>query len=131
MPTRANAASSASAVKMPRSVAMVSTCTPDASAAPPDSARTTCASASAMTTSPGCVCTFTATRLHMVPLGNQSAASLPSSAATRSCSRFTVGSWPSCSSPTSAAAIAARIAAVGRVPVSLNSDTTSFGMRPV
>ena len=89
---RANAASSSSAVKMPRSVRIGSTSTPDASAAPPDSARTMCARASAITTSPGCVCAFTATRLHMVPLGNQSAASLPSSPATRSCSRLTVGS---------------------------------------
>jgi len=54
----------------------------------------------------------------MVPLGNQSAACLPSSAATRSCSAFTVGSSPYWSSPTGAAAIAARISADGRVTVS-------------
>jgi hypothetical protein len=54
----------------------------------------------------------------MVPLGNQSAASLPSSAATRSCNAFTVGSSPYWSSPTAAAAIADRISGEGRVTVS-------------
>src|SRR5947208_8203882 len=54
----------------------------------------------------------------MVPLGSHSAASLPRSAAIRSCSKLTVGSSPYWSSPTGAAAMAARIAAVGRVTVS-------------
>src|SRR5262249_45277370 len=60
---------------------------------------------------------------HIVPPGNHSAASLPSSAATRSCSALTVGSSPRCSSPTSAPAMASRIAAVGLVSVSLISGT--------
>ena len=52
--------------------------TPEASAAPPDSARMTCAIASATSASPGRVCVLTATRLHIVPVGSHSAASLPS-----------------------------------------------------
>ena len=93
--------------------------TPDASAAPPDSARITCAIPSATSASPGRVCVLTATRLHIVPVGSQSAASFPSRSATRSCRRMMVGSSPFCSSPTSAAAIAARMPGVGRVSVSL------------
>ena len=64
-----------------------------------------------------------ATRLLCVPLATNSAASLPSSAAIFSCSALTVGSSPKTSSPTSAAAIAARIAGVGRVTVSLRRST--------
>src|SRR5512134_1855260 len=48
-----------------------------------------------------------------------SAASLPSIDAIRSCSALTVGSSPKTSSPSGASIIAARIAAVGRVTVSL------------
>ena len=59
-----------------------------------------------------------AATLHMVPDGMNTAASLPSRSATRSHSSFTVGSSPICSSPTSARAIASRIACVGRVCVS-------------
>src|SRR5208337_1092476 len=54
----------------------------------------------------------------MVPDGRNSAASLPSRVATRSCSALADGSSPYWSSPTGAAAIAERIAAVGRVTVS-------------
>src|SRR5438132_815573 len=61
----------------------------------------------------------------IVPVGTHTAASLPSSAATRSCSVLTVGSSPYTSSPTSAAAIAARIPAVGRVTVSDRRSTIS------
>src|SRR5215470_3425721 len=43
---------------------------------------------------------------------------MPSSSATRACRRLTVGSSPKTSSPTSARAIASRIAGVGRVTVS-------------
>src|SRR5450755_1349559 len=64
-----------------------------------------------------------ATRLPCVPLATKSAASLPSIAAMRSCSALTLGSSPKTSSPTSATAIAARIAAVGRVTVSLRRST--------
>ena len=78
-----------------------------------------CAIQSATTASPGRVCVLIATRLHIVPVGIQSAASLPSSPATRACRARTVGSAFFCSSPTSAAAIAARMALVGQVSVSL------------
>ena len=62
---------------------------------------------------PGRTCSRNAIALHIVPEGRKSAASLPSSSATRSCSAFTVGSSKRCSSPTSASAIACRIAARG------------------
>src|SRR5689334_15221517 len=55
----------------------------------------------------------------MVPLGTKSAASLPRSVATVSSSFRTVGSSPYTSSPTSALAMASRIAREGRVTVSL------------
>src|SRR5215510_7160909 len=55
----------------------------------------------------------------MVPLGKKRAASCPSSAATRSSSRRIVGSPSRSSSPTSAVAMAARMAGVGFVTVSL------------
>jgi hypothetical protein len=56
--------------------------------------------------------------LHIVPLGRKTAASWPSRSATRSHSAITVGSANDCSSPTSASAIARRMAGVGRVWVS-------------
>ena len=59
----------------------------------------------------------------MVPEGRKTAASLPSSAATRDWSALTVGSSPRCSSPTSAAAMASRMAALGLVTVSLLRST--------
>ncbi len=60
-----------------------------------------------------------AARLDWVPEGKNRPASMPNVPAANSCSRITVGSSPKTSSPTSAAAIAARIAADGRVTVSL------------
>jgi hypothetical protein len=72
----------------------------------------------ARTSSPGRQWVAIATTLHMVPDGRKIAASLPSSAAIRSQSAFTVGSSPCCSSPTSAAIMAAFMAALGRVCVS-------------
>ena len=65
--------------------------------------------------------------LHIVPLGRNIAACLPSRAAMRSHSAHTVGSSPACSSPTSAAIIAAFIAGVGRVCVSENRFTRTGG----
>ena len=56
-------------------------------------------------------------------------ASLPSSAATRACSSLVSGSSPYWSSPTGAAAIAARIAGVGRVTVSERRSIGSLLMR--
>jgi hypothetical protein len=64
------------------------------------------------------MCSRNAIALHIVPLGRNTAASKPSSSATRSQSALTVGSANDCSSPTSAFAIASRIAGVGRVWVS-------------
>ena len=58
---------------------------------------------------------FIAISLHIVPEGRKTAASWPSSAATRSSSATVVGSLRRCSSPTSARAIASRIFGVGRV----------------
>src|SRR5438270_10992582 len=72
-----------------------------------------------MISSPGPASEPSAIWFAMVPLGAQSAASLPSRSATRSCRRLTVGSSPYTSSPTSAVAMAARIGSVGRVTVSL------------
>ena len=59
----------------------------------------------------------------MVPLGTNRAASLPSRSAAFASRRLTVGSSPKSSSPTSASAIALRIAGVGRVIVSDLSST--------
>ena len=53
-----------------------------------------------------------------MPLETSSPASLPSSSAERSSSARTVGSSPKTSSPTSASAIARRMAGEGRVTVS-------------
>ena len=67
---------------------------------------------------PGRMCSRNPISLHIVPLGRKTAASNPSRLATRSHSALTVGSSKRCSSPTSASAIARRIAGVGRVCVS-------------
>src|ERR1700741_4851369 len=66
----------------------------------------------------------------MHPLGKKRAASLPSSAAIRSSSRCVVGSPSRSSSPTSAAAIAARIPGVGLVTVSLLRSIGMYGIWP-
>ena len=58
------------------------------------------------------------TRLPIVPLATSSPASAPSSSADRSSSALTVGSSPKTSSPTSASAIARRMAGEGSVTVS-------------
>ena len=78
-----------------------------------------CAMSAAITSSPGRQCTSSAIWLHMVPEGRNTAASLPRSAATRSCRALVVGSSPFCSSPTSASAMALRMPGEGRVAVSL------------
>src|SRR5579872_5902515 len=62
----------------------------------------------------------------MVPVATKSPASLPMISAARCSSRFIVGSSPYTSSPTSASAIARRIAAVGRVTVSLRRSIVLF-----
>src|SRR5436309_3806523 len=81
-------------------------------------------SLSRMTSSPRLVWAIRAQRLPMVPLGTNSAASLPTIDAARCCRRWTVGSSSQTSSPTSAAAMAFRIDSVGSVKVSLRSSTT-------
>ena len=58
------------------------------------------------------------TRLPIVPLATNSPASLPSSSAARASRALTVGSSPNTSSPSSASAIARRMAGVGWVTVS-------------
>jgi hypothetical protein len=63
-------------------------CTPAFAAEPPVSCQTAWLSRLTITSSPGRVRTRSATWLAIVPLGSQSAASLPSSAATVSWSRF-------------------------------------------
>src|SRR5438067_7185427 len=67
----------------------------------------------------------------IVPDGTYSEASLPRTAATRSCRRLTLGSSPKTSSPTSAAAMAARMPALGRVTVSLRKSTMAVMVRSV
>lgn len=61
----------------------------------------------------------------ITPDGVNNAPEKPKSPASRSSSARTVGSSPNRSSPTSAAAIAARIPAPGRVTVSLRRSTVS------
>ncbi len=68
----------------------------------------------------------------IVPVGRNIPASMPVISAARSSSRFTVGSSPYQSSPTSASAIARRIAADGLVTVSERRSTRKdFTVRPV
>src|SRR5262245_4401985 len=66
--------------------------------------------------------------LDIVPDGTYRAASLPSRAATRSCRRLMEGSSLKTSSPTSAAARAARMPGVGRVTVSLRKSMSGSAM---
>ena len=78
-----------------------------------------------MSTSPGRPCSLRAIWFAIVAVGRKSARSWPSSSATRSCSSLTVGSSRICSSPTTAAAMAARIPGVGRVTVSERRSITA------
>jgi hypothetical protein len=93
--------------------------TPASAPGPPVSKWIGCAVRWASISSPGRQCTRSAISLHIVPEGRNTAASLPSSSATISCSRLTVGSSCFCSSPTSASNMKRRISAVGLVTVSL------------
>ena len=86
---------------------------PTSAAAPPASYSSGCAVSCSRISSPARQCTANATWLHMVPEGRNSAASLPSSSATMSCSRLTVGSSNCCSSPTSASHMKRRMAGRG------------------
>src|ERR1700675_4447862 len=64
-----------------------------------------------------------AIKFPMHPVGTNKAASFSKISAARFSNRFTVGSSPYTSSPTSASAIARRISTVGRVTVSLRKST--------
>ena len=70
------------------------------------------------------MCSRNAISLHIVPDGRKTAASIPSSDATREHSSVTCGSSKRCSSPTSASAMALRMAEDGRVCVSEYRLTT-------
>src|SRR6266850_516636 len=76
-----------------------------------------------MTPSPRWQWLISAARLDCVPEGKKSASSKPKISAARACSRFTVGSSPKTSSPSSASSIARRMAGVGRVTVSERRST--------
>ncbi len=76
----------------PRPISTI--CTPALAAAPPTSCQPTCDWWLATTSSPGRVSVRNATWLAIVPVGSQSADSLPSSSAMRACSRLVVTSSP-------------------------------------
>src|SRR3990172_7027988 len=82
-------------------------------------------SRSRMISWPGRVCESTDTRFPMVPEATKSPASFPVRSAASASRRWTVGSSSQTSSPTSAFAIASRIAGVGSVTVSERRSTTS------
>ena len=88
----------------------------------------TCVRSSATTLQPGRVSARSATWFPIVAVGRKSAASCPSNSAIRRCSSFVVGSSRSCSSPTSAAAIAASIPGVGFVTVSERRSITTAAL---
>jgi hypothetical protein len=80
-----------------------------------------------MSSSPGRVWQAMASWFPIVPEDTKSAASFPVISATAASSRRTLGSSPNTSSPTSASAIARRIACVGRVTVSLRRSIGCAG----
>ena len=71
------------------------------------------------------MCTWSASAiwLAIVPVGTNSAASIPVRSAASSCRRLAVGSSPYQASPTSAVAMASRIAGEGLVTVSERRST--------
>jgi hypothetical protein len=75
-----------------------------------------------MISSPRAQWVSTETRFAMVPLETNRPASFPTRSAAIASSRLIVGSSPNTSSPTSAVAIASRMAGVGRVTVSLRKS---------
>ena len=92
--------------------------TPECTAGPPSSEMKTWQFSSPSSSSPSSVCRRIAIWFAIVAVGRNTASSWPRRRAARSSSSFTVGSSRFCSSPTAAAAIAARIPGVGRVAVS-------------
>src|SRR5438132_11912953 len=91
---------------------------PPSTAAEPASVPATCECASVTTRCPGRTSTCRAISFAIVPVTRNSAASVPVTSAARSWRRCTVGSSPYQSSPTSASAMARRMASVGLVTVS-------------
>ena len=108
---------------------------PDSTAEEEASGPHTCAVASHTAKRPERTKACMAIWLHMVPVGRYAAASLPVSSTTRSWRRLTVGSSPYQSSPTSAEAMARRMASEGRVTVSerrsTGAGTTASILAPV
>src|SRR5262245_16954183 len=88
-------------------------------------------SRSRTTSCPGCVCVTTETRLPMVPDVTKSPAAFPIRSAASASSRLTVGSSSHTSSPTSARAMASRMAGVGSVSVSERRSTMSCTGSPL
>ena len=84
----------------------------------------TCAAAGQATRWPlPATCRRSAIWFAIVPVGKNRAAALPVTSAASSCSRFTVGSSPYQASPTSASAMALRMASDGVVTVSERRST--------
>jgi len=81
-----------------------------------------------MYSSPRPQCAINAARLLWVPLGKNNAVSKPKRSATTPWSSLTVGSSPYTSSPTGAAAIAARMPGEGWVTVSLRRSIGGVGL---
>ena len=107
-----------SGVKRPLGEEIGRAISPAKTAGPPSSERRMCESSSAINSSPGSPRTRNAISLAMVAVGTKTASSCARISAIRDSRSLTVGSSRICSSPTSAAAIAARMPAVGRVAVS-------------
>ena len=100
---------------------------PTMTAWPAASSRTTWCSRPAIVSWPRARWAIWATRLPIVPVATNRPASLPRSSAARSSRAMTVGSSPNTSSPTSASAIARRIAGDGWVTVSLRRSIGGIG----
>src|SRR5262249_10446096 len=98
-------------------------------AAPPRSCTMMCAVSSTTSSVPRSPRTARAIWFPIVAVGRYTASSWPSSSAPRRSSSRTVGSSRSCSSPTSAAAIASRIAREGFVCVSERRSITLGTLR--
>ena len=97
---------------------------PACTAGPPSSAIRMCDSSSAINSSPGSPRTRRAISFAIVAVGTKTESSWPRISAVRRSSSLTVGSSRICSSPTSAFAIASRIACVGFVAVSERRSIT-------
>src|SRR3954471_23093437 len=97
-------------------------------AAPPSSCTMMCAVSSTTSSVPRSPRIASAIWLPIVAVGRETASSCPSSSAPRRSSSSTVGSSRSCSSPTSAFAIASRMAGDGFVTVSERRSTTSANL---